>query len=184
MIQSKKELKEFLKYEKKNYGNVPRFWRLLSFLGASEKSIIWRYQTYLRKWEYYLNSKKRIRSAYFKYHATKFGRKYGFSIHPNCFDKGLKIMHAGSILINSGSKIGKDCLINVQTALVSTSGTSASPVIGNNCKIGIGAILVGGIHLGDDVAIGAGAVVVKSFDENHITIAGVPAKIVSRKGIL
>ena len=42
--------------------------------------------------------------------------------------------------------------------------------------------MFGNIKIGNNVAIGANAVVNKSFEENGITIAGVPAKKVSDKG--
>lgn len=56
-----------------------------------------------------------------------------------------------------------------------------TPTIGNNCYIGPGAKIFGKIKIGDNVAIGANAVVNKDFPDG-VTIAGVPAKIVSNKG--
>ena len=56
-----------------------------------------------------------------------------------------------------------------------------APIIGDNCFIGPGAKLFGKIKIGDNVAIGANAVVNKSFGDN-VTIAGVPAKIVNNIG--
>ena len=56
-----------------------------------------------------------------------------------------------------------------------------APTIGDNCFIGPGAKLFGDIKIGDNVAIGANAVVNKDFGDN-VTIAGVPAKVVSKKG--
>ena len=47
-----------------------------------------------------------------------------------------------------------------------------------NCIIGIGATILGPISIGDNCAIGAGPVVNKTFGDN-ITIAGVPARIIS-----
>ena len=93
-------------------------------------------------------------------------------------------MHLGSIVVNKNTRVGRNCSIHINTAFVATGGTVDSPVLGNNCIVGIGAIFVGGIRLGNEVAIGAGAVVTKSFDEDHITLAGVPAKIVSHKALL
>ena len=57
-----------------------------------------------------------------------------------------------------------------------------APVIGDNCWIGPGAKLYGGIVLGNEIMVGANAVVTKSFEQDGITIAGVPAKIISYKG--
>ena len=56
-----------------------------------------------------------------------------------------------------------------------------TPVIGDNCFIGPGAKIFGKINIGDNVAIGANAVVNKDVPSN-VTVAGVPAKIVNQNG--
>ena len=61
---------------------------------------------------------------------------------------------------------------------------SQSKIAGDNLVMGIGSTLVGKIVLGNQVVVGAGAVVTKSFEEDHITIAGIPAKIISHKAII
>jgi acetyltransferase-like isoleucine patch superfamily enzyme len=48
---------------------------------------------------------------------------------------------------------------------------------GNRCRIGAGAVLLPGIKIGDDVVVGAGAVVTKNFDSGS-KIVGVPARII------
>lgn len=52
--------------------------------------------------------------------------------------------------------------------------------IGRYCWIGIGAIILPGVVLGDHVKVAAGAVVSKSFEEGYCVIAGNPAKIVKK----
>lgn len=54
--------------------------------------------------------------------------------------------------------------------------------IGNNCWLGAGSIILPGVKLGDHVIVAAGAVVAKSFLDNDIILAGVPAKIVKSIG--
>lgn len=54
------------------------------------------------------------------------------------------------------------------------------PKIGNNVHISKGAIVFGGITIGDNVEIGANAVVNKPVPDNAIC-AGVPAKILRIK---
>lgn len=58
-------------------------------------------------------------------------------------------------------------------------GTGASINIGDNCWIGGGAIIVPGVTLGNNVIVGAGSVVTKSFGDN-VVIAGNPARIVRK----
>jgi serine O-acetyltransferase len=53
------------------------------------------------------------------------------------------------------------------------------PKIGNNVYIGCGAKLIGGITVGDNVIIGANAVVVKDVPSN-CTVVGNPAQIISK----
>ena len=49
--------------------------------------------------------------------------------------------------------------------------------IGNDCWIGGQAVINPGVTLGDNVVVGSGAVVTKSFPSN-VVIAGNPAKII------
>ncbi|HMP14590.1 MAG TPA: hypothetical protein PKD70_11975, partial [Saprospiraceae bacterium] len=48
----------------------------------------------------------------------------------------------------------------------------------NNVYIGPGAKIFGAIQIADNVAIGANAVVNKTFGESGVVIGGVPAKVI------
>jgi serine O-acetyltransferase len=56
------------------------------------------------------------------------------------------------------------------------------PKIGDNVYFGPGVKIFGPITIADNIAIGANAIVNKSFTEPGITIAGIPAKKVSDNG--
>ena len=58
-------------------------------------------------------------------------------------------------------------------------GGDDSPIIGDNVFIASGARILGTVQIANNIAIGANAVVTKSFLEESITIAGVPAKKIS-----
>ena len=53
-------------------------------------------------------------------------------------------------------------------------------IIGRNCWIGAGSVILSGVVLGDKTIVGANSVVNKSFDEGNVVIAGVPAKIIRK----
>tara|TARA_B100000965_G_scaffold248503_1_gene208759 strand:- start:236 stop:754 length:519 start_codon:yes stop_codon:yes gene_type:complete len=149
---------------------------------------IWRYQKSLRQLEYWLNCSHsligKIITAYLRISLRKKGRKLGFSIPPNTVGPGLAIAHAGTIVINSKAKIGSNCRLHVCVNIgADIRDGNLAPKIGNNCYIAPGVKMYGNIEIGDNVAIGANSVVNKSFDSN-ITIAGIPAKIISNNGRL
>ena len=51
-------------------------------------------------------------------------------------------------------------------------------VIGRFCWLGMGAVILPGVRLGDFTIVGAGAIVSKSFEEGYCAIGGNPAKII------
>jgi acetyltransferase-like isoleucine patch superfamily enzyme len=55
--------------------------------------------------------------------------------------------------------------------------------IGNNCVIGIRAIILPGVIIGDHVLIGAGSVVTKDIPSNSIAV-GVPARVVKKNIVI
>jgi len=145
---------------------------------------IWNFQRGLRKLEYYKNCKKNIWQTLIYllvlYKHNKLSVKLGFSIPPNVFGPGLSIAHHGTIIINGGTRIGANCRIHACVNIGTEAGYSnKAPKIGNNCYIGPGTKIYGNIKIADGIAIGANSVVNKSFKEENIAIAGVPAKRIS-----
>lgn len=144
---------------------------------------VWRFQRLMRRLEYLTNCKgnKFLRNIV-KYQYLKQGRKLGFEIPINVFGPGLSIAHAGTIVVNSGAKVGANCRLHVCVNIGTEAGKNhAAPSIGDNCYIGPGAKLFGEIKIGSNMAVGANAVVGKSFPDGNATIGGVPAKIISEK---
>lgn len=93
----------------------------------------------------------------------------------------FRIDHFGGIVISGDAVFGDDCVIrNGVTIGLRHTGHRGAPVIGNRVDIGAGAKVLGSIHIGDDVAIGANAVVITDVPANSIAV-GVPAKIHPRK---
>jgi serine O-acetyltransferase len=93
----------------------------------------------------------------------------------------FRIDHFGGIVISGDAVFGDDCVIrNGVTVGLRHTGQRGAPVIGNRVDIGAGAKVLGSIRVGDDVAIGANAVVITDVPANSIAV-GVPAKIRPRK---
>lgn len=85
-------------------------------------------------------------------------------------EKGVEIAHAVGIVIHDKAIIKKGTKIYQHVTI------GGGPiVIGENCLIGSGAVVMA--NLGDNVKVGANAVVTKEGFEN-CTIVGVPAKII------
>ena len=122
-------------------------------------------------------------SIFYSGNFTIFQLNWVFQFPKNVFGPGLSIAHRGTIVVMGSTKVGTNCRIHTCVNIVVKAGTlSLAPQIGDNVYIGPGAKLFGDIKIADSIAIGANAVVNKSFLEPGITIAGVPAKKISDKG--
>lgn len=147
---------------------------------------IWKFEILLRKYEYYANIKptiknKIIRKIYSFFYNRK-GIKLGFLIPINTFGLGLRINHYGLIVVNGNAKIGDNCDIHQGVNIGQNINKDDIPIIGDNVWIGPGAKIFGKIKIANNIAIGANSVVNKSFLEENITIAGIPAEKVKDTG--
>jgi serine O-acetyltransferase len=93
---------------------------------------------------------------------------------------GLFIQHGYGTII-SAKRIGANAWVN-QGVTIGYVDDTDSPIIGDNVVIAAGAKVLGPITVGDNVKIGANAVVVKNVPSN-CTVVGVPAYIVRKNGI-
>lgn len=98
--------------------------------------------------------------------------------------KNFVIDHFGGIVISGYSAFGDNCRIRTGVVVgLSRVEDPCAPVFGNNVDIGAGAKVLGRINVGDNVLIGANAVVVRDVPSNSIAV-GMPASIKSRQGHL
>lgn len=93
-------------------------------------------------------------------------------------------MHLGPILVNGNVRAGKDISLHINTSIVAGGTNNGAPVLEDGIVVGVGAVILGNIRLAKNIAVGANAVVNKTFEEENIAIAGVPAKKVSNNGRL
>lgn len=87
----------------------------------------------------------------------------------------MVIQHGFSTII-AAEKMGRNCKV-YQQVTIGYSHELRAPVIGDNVEVCCGAKVIGGITIGDNVLIGANAVVVKDVPSNSV-VAGVPARII------
>lgn len=109
--------------------------------------------------------------------------KYGLQIPTSVkIGEGLYMPHFGGIVINSGTIIGSNCNILQNVTIGNTKGgkSPGSPVIGDRVYIGPGALIVGGIHIGNDVLIVGNSFINIDVPSNSI-VMGNPAQIISKE---
>lgn len=123
--------------------------------------------------------------AIFSFMVLKFNQLFFGISFPEDFKlgKGLFISHIGTIIVNGKCVVGENCNIAPMTVIGwgKVRGKEGHPQIGNRVWIGPGAKIFGPITIGDDVAIGANAVV--NFDVPAMsTVVGTSARIIENKG--
>lgn len=93
-----------------------------------------------------------------------------------CVGPGFIIHNFSAIFVDAES-IGSNFTVN-QGVSVGRDG-QGRPKIGNNVFLGSGAKVLGAVTIGDNVVVAANAYVNKSVPDN-CTVAGVPARMISR----
>jgi serine O-acetyltransferase len=108
----------------------------------------------------------------------------GIEIHPGArIGRRFFIDHGMGIVIGETTEIGDDVLLYQGVTLGGTGHEKGKrhPTLGNHVVVGAGAKILGSIHIGDNVKIGAGSVVVHPVPDNS-TVVGVPGKVVRKRG--
>src|ERR1700682_1837363 len=93
---------------------------------------------------------------------------------------GLFLQHGYCTSIGA-QQIGKNCWINQQVTIGYKDAT-VGPTLGDNVVVNVGARVLGPIHVGNNVTVGANAVVTKDVPDDCVVV-GAPAYIVRRRGI-
>jgi serine O-acetyltransferase len=96
---------------------------------------------------------------------------------------GLYIPHLIGIVINQDAVIGINCTLsqNITIGDLKRGDRTGSPVIGDNVYIAPGAVVLGNVHIGNNVIIGANSVVNTDLQDNAVA-AGMPARVISLRG--
>lgn len=106
--------------------------------------------------------------------------RFAVDIHPAArLGNGIMIDHATGLVIGETAVVGNDVSI-LHSVTLGGSGCQQGdrhPKIGDGVLLAAGAKVLGNITVGEGVKVGAGSLVLESVPD-HVTVAGVPAKIV------
>lgn len=180
MIHSKQDLKAYLHEDQKRFNDYTP-----SLKDAILKNEIWylyHYVKRLRYVEYYEhNNRLFFLWNYIWYKRLSF--KLHITIYPNTIGPGLRLYHIGDFIhVGKNVHIGRNCTIlpGVVFGNKYEKEENNQVIVGDNCYFGLGVKIFGSIKIGNNVTIGANAVVTHDIPDNAI-VGGIPAKIIRFK---
>jgi serine O-acetyltransferase len=99
---------------------------------------------------------------------------------------GLLMPHPQGIVVGGGAIVGAGCTIFHHVTLGEVTsrlrpGDHSYPILGAHVLVGTGAVVLGGVTVGDDAVIGANAVVVADVEPGDVVV-GVPARSARSRG--
>lgn len=177
-MEKKLSIKELIK------SDCYRYYRKDDFNGRLHTSYVqaaFKYTCQYRKVHGYIEcEKKSIGYFYHRWRLLKLSVKYGYQINAKAnIGPGFYLGHRGTVIINGDAVIGANVNImpGVNIGQENRGKRQGVPTIGNKVWIGTNAVIVGKIHIGDNVLIAPNAYV--NFDVPSDTIViGNPAKII------
>ncbi|MCL2106803.1 MAG: serine acetyltransferase [Oscillospiraceae bacterium] len=183
IIQSKAELRQIIAAD------------MFRYLGRCDKKAIRRgrrrgaacFCYYLRK-SMYAGSRPLLRHTLYYYYSWRrvraaFRCGAEIPVFGGDIGGGLHLAHNGAIVVHANAVLGRNVTLSTGVVVGQTlkDGKVLTPVVGNNVYIAPGAKIIGGVRVGNDVVIGANAVVTKDVPD-HAVAAGVPARVLSYEG--
>lgn len=157
----------------------------MAALTFGEHALTRKYLKLLRLVEYHKNNAASLfHKIMYGLYLLKFRRmcnRIGMFILPNTTGPGLLLPHPGFIRVDVFCKIGKNCTILPMVLCgKKRPGEKGDVEIGDDCYIGTGVTILGPVKIGNNVTIGAGAVVTKDVPDS-VVIGGIPAKVLKYK---
>lgn len=117
---------------------------------------------------------------------TRISEVFQVDIHPAArLAQGIVIDHATGIVIGETAEVAQGVIIMQDVTLGGTGKERGNrhPKIGQGVFLGVGAKVLGNIHIGAYSKVGAGSIVLHSAPA-YVTLAGVPAKVVHHRMML
>ena len=143
---------------------------------------------YVRIFIQQLVLRKEFRNVFYMRTGPRISRLLNLFLHKNPwlaiqdnsdrFGGGFLVQHGNSTIVLANS-IGENFWVNQNVTVGWTE--KGCPTIGDNVRIGTGAVVLGPIHIGSNVNIGAGAIVLKDVPSNT-TVVSPMARIVKKDG--
>lgn len=93
---------------------------------------------------------------------------------------GLELHHGSGLVVHPKAVLGSRVQLRHGVTIGHKRPGGPWPVIGDDVEFGAGAVVIGGVHVGDGAVIGANAVVVKDVPAGR-TVAGNPARLLEPK---
>lgn len=111
---------------------------------------------------------------------SRFKRCRGIFLSPQIkIGYGFYVQHCFGIIINKSAIIGNN--VNIGQLTTIGSNVERAAIIGDNVYLGPNSCIVDDIIISQGACVGAGAVVTRNIESN-ITVAGVPAREISKDG--
>lgn len=144
--------------------------KVIAYSRGNDLSFFWR----LYRWQ-----KKRKKGLLFDiltFFMSRSAHNHGGYIGPDAvIGENISLPHGlHGIFISRYAVVGDNCWIYQNVTIGEVNGKA--PVIGDNCLIGAGAVIIGDIEIGRYVKIGAGAVVNTDIPDN-CTVVSQPVRI-------
>ncbi|HEX4878289.1 MAG TPA: serine acetyltransferase [Limnobacter sp.] len=95
---------------------------------------------------------------------------------------GLRIWHFGGVFVHPAVVMGKHCTLRQGVTLGDRGDGGLAPSIGDHVDFGSGAHVIGPVHVGSHVKVGALAIVLSNVPDG-CTVVGNPGRIVRTRDV-
>ena len=182
MIQTKSDLKFYIKKDKEKYDLSPLSRYLLNMFLHGESYQAFRYLKAMRYCEYYTNNRNKnifykLLAKYYRLKQKRLGNIYRIKIDINICGPGVRLVHLNGGMRVAAKSIGEN--FTISTGCIVGRNRDKLPTIGNNVDVSVGAKIIGNVVVGNNVIVAPNSVVVKDVPDNCV-VSGVPAVIIKK----